>query len=146
LKEKQLQKALDLLTEVAEIPRNIRDTTSPVVKHFVDIARSMTLKIGASLRSSQGWLPESLVEQPNEIAENQIILSPNPASTFVQMTLKSSDYRVNVLNAVGQTIFEQNTEGVLSVNVSTWTNGIYLFEITDNATHKQQRSKIMVKH
>jgi hypothetical protein len=70
------------------------------------------------------------------------------------MTLKSSYYRVNVLNAVGQTIFEQNmphqagsmTEGILSVNVSTWTNGIYLFEITDKATHKQQRSKIMVKH
>ena len=147
LKDKKLKKALDLLVAVAEIPRNVRDTASPVVKHFVDIARAMTLKIGVGTRSSNdGWLPESLVETSREIAENQMIVSPNPANNAVQIELKKGNYTLRVSNTVGQTIFEQNTEGVLSVNVSTWTNGIYLFEVTDKATNKAQRSKIVVQH
>jgi hypothetical protein len=71
---------------------------------------------------------------------------PNPANETVKLDIESGDYHLRVLNTVGQTIFEQNTEGVTSVNVATWTNGIYLFELTDKATNKQQRSKIIVQH
>jgi hypothetical protein len=147
IKEKKLKKALDALVVVAEIPRTVRDTASPVVKHFVDIAQAMTLKIGVGTRSSNdGWLPESLVETPREIADNQMIVSPNPANNAVQIELKKGNYTLRVANTIGQVIFEQNTEGVLSVNVSTWTNGIYLFEVMDKATKKPQRTKIVVQH
>jgi hypothetical protein len=71
---------------------------------------------------------------------------PNPAKETVNLNLENGNYQLRVSNTIGQVIFEQNTEGVLSVNVSTWTNGIYLFEVTDKATNKQQRSKIVVQH
>ncbi len=71
---------------------------------------------------------------------------PNPATETVKLDIEVGNYTLKVLNTVGQTIFEQNTEGSLSVNVATWTNGIYLFEVTNKATNKRQRSKIVVQH
>jgi hypothetical protein len=75
-----------------------------------------------------------------------LFVYPNPAKETVNLNLDNGNYHLRVANAIGQTIFEQNTEGVLSVNVSTWTNGIYLFEVTDKLTNKQQRKKIVVQH
>jgi hypothetical protein len=71
---------------------------------------------------------------------------PNPAHETVQLVIENGNYYVNVLNTVGQTIFGIYTEGSLSVDVSTWANGIYLFEVTDKATNKRQRSKMVVQH
>jgi Secretion system C-terminal sorting domain len=76
----------------------------------------------------------------------KFMLSPNPASETVKLDIESGNYTLKVSNTVGQTIFAQNTEGSLSVDVSKWTNGIYLFEVTDKATNKRQRSKIVVQH
>jgi hypothetical protein len=105
---------------------------------------------------------DKTADQTDSQSENSIVtarktvmlLYPNPAKDAVNLAIDNGNYQLRVLNAVGQTVFEQNmphqagsmTEGVLSVNVSTWTNGIYLFEITDKVTHKQQRSKIVVQH
>jgi hypothetical protein len=147
MKEKKLKKTLDGLVAIAEIPRNVRDTASPVVKHFVDIARAMTLKIGVGTRSaSDGWLPESRVDVLQDFENSPLVMYPNPADNTVQMTLARGDYYLSVTNALGKVILGQNTEGVLSVNTTTWTNGIYLFEVTDKATNKRQHSKIVVQH
>ena len=81
-----------------------------------------------------------------ESKAKQFSIHPNPASETVNVEIQNGDYHLRVLNTVGQTIFAQNTEGPLSVNVATWTNGIYLFELTDKATNKRQRSKVVVQH
>jgi Secretion system C-terminal sorting domain len=81
-----------------------------------------------------------------ESINEKIAIYPNPANETVQLKTESGNYTLKVSNTVGQTIFSQNTEGSLSVDVSTWTNGIYLFEVTDKATNKRQRSKIVVQH
>jgi hypothetical protein len=78
--------------------------------------------------------------------EKTFAIYPNPANETVKLDIESGNYTLKVINTVGQTIFAQNTEGSLSVNVSTWTNGVYLFEVTNKATNKQQRSKIVVQH
>jgi Secretion system C-terminal sorting domain len=75
-----------------------------------------------------------------------MIVLPNLVNNAVQIELKKGNYMFRASNTVGQTIFEQNTEGVLSINVATWTNGMYLFEVTDKTTTKRQRSKIVVQH
>ena len=108
----------------------------------------MTLKTGGvtTRSSNNGWIPESLVETPQEVDTEQLTLSPNPANDAVQLELKKGNYTLRISNTVGQTIITQNTEGSLSVNVATWTNGIYLFELTDKATNKRQRSKVVVQH
>jgi hypothetical protein len=80
-------------------------------------------------------------------AENETFsIYPNPANETVKLDIENGNYTLKVSNTVGQTIFAQNTEGSLSVDVSKWTNGIYLFEVTDKATNKRQRSKIVVQH
>ena len=81
-----------------------------------------------------------------KVDNDKLNIYPNPANETVKLDVKSGVYQLRVLNTVGQTIFTQNTEGPISVNVATWTNGIYLFELTDKATNKQQRHKIIVQH
>jgi hypothetical protein len=78
--------------------------------------------------------------------KDKLTIYPNPANETVKLDIEVGNYTLKVLNTVGQTIFEQNTEGSLSVNTATWTNGIYLFEVTNKTTNKQQRSKIVVQH
>ena len=147
LSQKNLAQTLNLLRPVANLPNSITDTASKTVNHLVDVARAFTLSERIALRSASkndGWLPETIVGYVK--SDNEWTISPNPADNTVQLTAKSGNYHLRVSNAVGQTIFAQNTEGSLSVNVATWTNGIYLFELTDKATNKQQRSKIVVQH
>ena len=148
LEENNLAEAVALFEPVAEISDAVRDTATAVVRHYIDIARVMTTGEGRTRTRSKSsrWLPETLVKVPINVAKSDVFVSPNPANDAVQLTIKSGNYNLRVSNAVGQTIFQQNTEGPLSVNVATWTNGIYLFELTDKATNKQQRSKIVVQH
>jgi Secretion system C-terminal sorting domain len=82
----------------------------------------------------------------SSVHKTGLYLYPNPAKETVILNMESGNYNLRVSNAIGQTIFEQNTEGVLSINVATWTNGMYLFEVTDKTTNKRQRSKIVVQH
>ena len=147
LRQKKLQEAIALFAPIAAINNVTRNPANGVVRHCIDVARVMAKGISdVTMRSeSSNWLPETLVETPREINDN-LIIYPNPANNEVRITLKIGNYHLRVSNAVGQTIFTQNTEGPLSVNVATWTNGIYLFELTDKATNKQQRSKIVVQH
>jgi hypothetical protein len=147
MKSRNTEEAVALFTNLASLQNSIRDTASRAVKHIISVARIFSGATAISLRSANdGWLPETLVEFPKEIIDNQLIISPNPANTTVQMELRKSDYHVNVSNTVGQSIFSVYTEGSLSIDVSKWTNGIYLFEVTDKATNKRQRSKIVVQH
>ncbi len=97
--------------------------------------------------SSDALMMKNTTNQATTKADKDIFKAyPNPANETVKLDIEGGDYHLRVLNTVGQTIFTQNTEGPLSVNVATWTNGIYLFELTDKATNKQQRSKIIVQH
>jgi hypothetical protein len=82
----------------------------------------------------------------SKLDSDKLTIYPNPANETVKLDIESGNYTLKVLNTVGQTIFEQNTEGSLSVNTATWTNGIYLFEVTNKATNERQRSKIVVQH
>ena len=147
LSNNNLTRAIQLFTPIASVDNATRDASNTTVQHFVDVARVMTRAEGVTTRSNTNyWLPETLVKTPIKVENNELIVSPNPANDAVQLTIKSGNYHLRVSNAVGQTIFQQNTEGATSINVATWTNGIYLFELTDKATNKQQRSKIVVQH
>jgi hypothetical protein len=148
LEQNNLSRAIQLFAPIAAIPNSTRDSANSAVRYFVDVARVMAQGAEAvTLRSSNNyWVPESLVGMPKAVDNEQLVLSPNPANNTVKLDIKSGNYHLRVLNTVGQTIFEQNTEGSLSVDVSTWTNGIYLFEVTNKATNKRQRSKIVVQH
>ena len=148
LQENNLEEAVALFEPVAAISNAVRDTANAAVRYFIDVARVMaTGEQRVAMRSkSNRWLPKTLVKMPTNVEKSDVFASPNPANDAVQLTVKSGNYHLRVSNAVGQTIFTQNTEGPLSVNVVTWTNGIYLFELTDKVTNKQQRSKIVVQH
>ena len=148
LQTDNLGEAIALFEPVAWISKNVRDTANAAVRYFIDVAKVMVMGEGSvAMRSkSNNWLPETLVEMPQKPKEKVSVFFPNPANDMVQMTIKTGNYHLRVSNAIGQTIFAQNTEGVLSVNVAAWTNGIYLFELTDKATNKRQRNKIVVQH
>jgi hypothetical protein len=146
LKKDKFKDAIRLFKPVSDIPRNIRDTASSTVKHFVDMARTFTLSTAVSPRSasSDGWLPEAIVGIAKE--DNTLVLSPNPANELFDITLPQGDYNMQVFDALGKLIFNKDTDGGTSVDVRTWQNGIYLVNLLDKTTKVKQHSKVVVQH
>lgn len=146
LKKDKFKNALNTFRPIAQIPRSIRDTASATVKHFVDMARALTLNMGVETRSvsSNGWLSEAIVGIAKP--ENALVLSPNPANEQFEITLPQGNYDVHVFDALGKRIFSKNTEGVATVDVRTWLNGIYIVNLLDKVSKKKTFSKVVVQH
>ncbi|MEI6488836.1 MAG: T9SS type A sorting domain-containing protein [Bacteroidota bacterium] len=67
-----------------------------------------------------------------EIAEQNISISPNPATN--QFTIENSQLRINAIhiyNVLGSAVYQQLTTNnqQLSIDVSTWNTGVYFVEI-----------------
>jgi Secretion system C-terminal sorting domain len=146
LKKDKFKNALNTFRPIAQIPRNIRDTASATVKHFVDMARALTLNMGVQTRSvsSNGWLSEAIVGIAKP--ENALVLSPNPANEQFEITLPQGNYDIQVFDALGKLVFNKNTEGVATVDVRTWQNGIYIVNLLDKVSKKKTFSKVVVQH
>ncbi len=149
LKEKKLKQAQQLFEPIALIPDQIRDTASSVVKHFIDFARIVCKTPGNAVNTrseKNGWLPETLV-LPNQTLENTIIsLMPNPTSQTFDIVLAQGDYDIQVFDALGKLVFSKNTEGVTTVDVRTWQNGLYMVSLLDKNSKKKTFSKVVVQH
>ena len=70
-------------------------------------------------------------DSPSALAENSkpnaIHFFPNPASNFLNIVLSNSgmEIPIEIYNAVGQKVYEQNIYENTSVNVSAWPCGVY---------------------
>ncbi len=146
LNQNNLVAAQNLLNPVAEIPQSIRDTASPAVNHFIAVSRALTLRNGVQSRSksSSGWLPEAIVGIAKP--QNMLVLSPNPANEQFDISLPRGDYDIQVFDALGKRIFTKNTEGVTTVDVRSWHNGIYIVNLLDKVSKKKTFSKVVVQH
>lgn len=64
----------------------------------------------------------------NHLATFQI--HPNPASDLLHISTFAGDKQVEVLNLLGQTIYNETVaDENITLNVSDWTNGIYMIRI-----------------
>jgi Secretion system C-terminal sorting domain len=124
--------------------------TTPCCGAEVQVSDGLNTKSSYTMQCFAGRDALTMQKNTNQTAikadSDKLSIYPNPANETVKLDIERGDYHLRVLNTVGQTIFAQNTEGSLSVNIATWTNGIYLFEVTNKGTNKRQRSKIVVQH
>lgn len=63
---------------------------------------------------------------------------PVPANTSLHIaTNETGNYEVAVFNTLGQKVHQESTNGTLEIPTATWSNGIYLIQITNKQTGSQ---------
>lgn len=83
----------------------------------------------------------------NEFTKPDIIVYPNPANKRVYLKVKTEkNHMVYVVDITGRTVFESDlpTSGNISIDVSNWPRGLYLFNIfEDGRLHGSE--KVIIK-
>lgn len=73
---------------------------------------------------------ESSIES-NNLTTSQIY--PNPTSDLLNIRTDAGDKQVEIINLLGQTIYNETVaDENLTLNVSDWTNGVYIIRIKGN--------------
>jgi hypothetical protein len=70
-------------------------------------------------------------------------LYPNPAKTNLTVSSNGGNKNITVYNTLGQVVQTDTTQGLLTIDVSSWPEGLYLLEIEDTATHKKEVAKFI---
>jgi hypothetical protein len=68
----------------------------------------------------------------SEINENNLLVFPNPADDFIDLSFNSSIQSVEVINALGQVVISGSN--VRRLNVQSLTSGWYCVRVKSNAT------------
>ena len=86
------------------------------------------------------------VASAETIENNRILIYPNPASTYVNISLGSVvNANIKIFNTIGQVILNQNYDAVntIEINTSEFNTGIYFVEI--NTGNKIITEKIIIE-
>ncbi len=68
----------------------------------------------------------------NSIAQENLVISPNPANTFVIIKSGELISKIEITNLIGQKVFtEQCSTNKLTINISTFEMGLYLIKVND---------------
>ena len=88
----------------------------------------------------------------NAIANNQITLFPNPATTTITLhsTMSIINCQLSIEDVLGNKIYQQTISGNdTQIDVSTWSEGVYFYEMktglqTPNSANETARGKFIV--
>lgn len=79
-----------------------------------------------------------------EIIKQQLLgLYPNPAKTNLTVSTDGGTKTITVYNTLGQAVYADISQGLLTIDVSSWVQGVYLVEIVDANTHKKEMTKFI---
>lgn len=68
-----------------------------------------------------GWWPQSV----NDIQEQQVSISPNPASDYVHLSVKNEGV-LTIIDAIGRVVYKKNsTAQVVTVDLRNFHKGVY---------------------
>ncbi len=78
---------------------------------------------------------------------NSVKAFPNPANTYLTITMKSSDASVEVFDITGKLVSTLPvTMGEARFDVSSYNNGVYFYTVKDNAGSLVKSGKFTVSH
>jgi len=79
---------------------------------------------------AQGDSCNALGIESNEL-EKGIEIYPNPTSGILKINFKNSTDKseIEIFNSIGQNVFKNNISNQTEINISTFSNGIYLMKI-----------------
>ncbi len=74
--------------------------------------------------------------QEFNILKNEITVYPNPANNEFMVSMKNSNTPVDIdiINAIGQTVYTATIKNTLSVNTESWHSGIYFIRVGGSVT------------
>lgn len=84
----------------------------------------------------------------NSFASINLAVFPNPSSTTVNFATENTEAKqVAVYDVTGKLVVKQNlTEGKLTLDVSAYTTGLYMYSVIGNANQTLKTGKITVSH
>ncbi|MBA2613783.1 MAG: T9SS type A sorting domain-containing protein [Bacteroidetes bacterium] len=85
---------------------------------------------------------------PTGFAPINVGVFPNPSSTTVNFITESTEAKqVAVYDVTGKLVAKQNlTDGKLTLDVSSYTTGLYMYSVIGNANETLKSGKITVSH
>lgn len=76
---------------------------------------------------------ECLKNEVNEALKASIKVTPNPASSFINIEIPSNlSSIVRVYSVSGETVYDGIVDGSLKIDVSSWAKGTYVVTVLDN--------------
>lgn len=83
------------------------------------------------------------IEEPT--VNNNITISPNPASDFITISGLTEMYAVNIFDVTGKLIESRLLKNSnTSINISGYENGIYFYEVSDKTKNSIGKGKFVV--
>jgi hypothetical protein len=84
----------------------------------------------------------------NSFAQTNFAVFPNPSNTTVNFATENTEAKqVAVYDVTGKLVAKQNlTEGKLTLDVSSYTTGLYMYSVIGNANQTLKSGKITVSH
>jgi hypothetical protein len=80
------------------------------------------------------------------VEQKQLIgLYPNPAKTNLTITTTNGQKTITVYNNMGVKVYSYLTDGTLTIDVSSWSSGVYLTEIYDTNTNKKETNTFIIE-
>ncbi len=70
---------------------------------------------------------------------------PNPAINELNIELDEEPQLISIHNSMGQLVYSQTHNGILKINVSNWSKGVYFVELRNTKTGTKQSQKIIIE-
>ena len=145
LKLDSLSSAAELFQPISNIHNSMKDSANYRVQSLIDIARVISPYIPIIFRDPV-LDPEYSVKRKQTATVQTFKVSPNPTNEQFDIMIPEGDYDIQVFDVLGKRVFTKNTEGVTTVDVRTWHNGIYIVNLLDKVSKKKTFSKVVVQH
>jgi hypothetical protein len=84
------------------------------------------------------------------IINSEISLYPNPSSNYINVEITNSNvienYNIKLYNTIGELFFDsQLTSDLLTIDISSYSKGIYILTLTDNWGQRIATKYVVVK-
>lgn len=68
---------------------------------------------------------------------------PNPVASDLKIRIENGDYKIQIFDLKGSSVFEQDIEGDSDIGLNQLTKGIYLLHVINNSSKKVYRKKFV---
>ncbi len=151
----------DGFVPIAGISNTIRDTSTYVCRHYIDVARAIVdasappateidIDEAASLAALEwesGVLRKLESRQYGKVepASSRMLLYPNPVREELTVTAGPGRYELRVYDLLGRLEHSRRMDGNSKLNVKGWLSGVYMVQLTDLSSFEVQQGRFVVR-
>jgi hypothetical protein len=111
--------------------------------HLITVASGETIGPNSLGQLVFTAITSTLSTETNEMSEVLMQVYPNPVSGNFHIQTELLDFKISMFDLKGSLLYTGLNQSL--IDVSQFSNGIYLLEITDDKTNRKFRKKIVVE-